>query len=532
MLTGFSIGCRAGDSCAFIHDASKLRDKNIQHLDSGAAQILRSAGSPDHIATEPNIHQTEEKSRKLPAPPERRRYNHGPVEGSRVVQRPVPQRQANDPREFQLQQLRRRFSPHELLEDGVTKFRFDLAPSDPDFPFEIDALKCTMSVPLSWPAEGRPSIRVTNSEMARGYQLNIEKGFDALIHESPNATLLGIINLLDKRLETFLAVEKAETIKLVSNQGYAGRGPQPQQLRTEPQPTLQGASSKDGVREEVFTTEEMREAQTKRETETRQLEARLKRAPLFSKSSNGMVYTIPLDPRRRDELPVPLQAVQSANLVVPSLYNLHPCRIHILGVSRDAARCTEQAFERRAKDRLSSNLMEHVNYLSQNMHIMATEPVEEEPKKGHDSLEHPGETAEEIANKPIEEGSTPGDWNHIQIIPRPPEWTVRIHSESEDSSDSSAYDSGDESAEDDVEEVTQPTSEATGPERGILLSFPFLELYGIEILELISLCITIKCLRCKDTMDLNSLRNNGKTDQSQLRTESCKKCANVFNLGA
>ncbi|KAI9709663.1 MAG: hypothetical protein M1812_007641 [Candelaria pacifica] len=539
---GTKHGCRAGDSCAFVHDASKLRDsKNTQDLDSRAAQNPPSAGSSDHIETETNIHQTQEKSGALPAPPERRRYHHGPVQGSRVVQRPVPQRQTNNPRDFQIQQLRRRFSPQELLQNGVTKLSFDLIPSDPDFPFETDALKCTLNIPLIWPADGNPSLTVTNTEMARGYQLNIEKGFDALVNESSNATLLGIINALDKRLETLLSAEKAETIKLVSNQEHVGRGRQQsvahQQSRTEPQCILQEASTRVKRPEEVFTADEIRQAQAKRETETRHLEARLKRAPLFSKSSDGTVFTIPLEARRRGELPVPLQAVQSVNLVVPSFYNLQPCSIHILGVTRDAARGTEQAFERRAKDGLESSLMEHVNYLSQNMHIMATESVTEsvteEPKRDH----VPPPKWEEIegtkANSPPEGLQVPDDRNHIRIIPRPPEWTSRDHSDEEyDSSDTSIYDSGIESAEDDVDEAVQSTSETPGPEKGILLSFPSLELHGIELLELVSLGITIKCLLCKDTMDINGLRNMAKTGHSQLRTESCKKCANGLSLGA
>ncbi|KAI9796425.1 MAG: hypothetical protein M1835_004090 [Candelina submexicana] len=481
--------------------------------------------------TEPNIHQVQRQSGALP-PSERHRYNHV----SRVVQRPVPQHQTNDPREFQIQQLRRRFSPQELLGDGVSKLRLELIPSDPDFPFEIDALKCIVTVPFRWPAEGKPSLTVTNSEIARGYQLNVEKGFDALVNELPNATLLSIINALDKRLETFLSVEKVETVKLVANQGHAGKDRQqsvvPQQPPMEPRRIHQKGFPDEPFSGEVFTAEQMNQARAKRETETWQLEARLKRAPCFSKSSDGTVFTIPLEPRRRGELPVPLQAVQSVNLVVPSLYNLQPCRIHILEVTRGAARWTEQAFERRAKDRLDLNLMEHVNFLSQNMHVMATELVGDELKGDHESLKQQDDPGESEAGKLVDGPETLDDRNHVQIIPRPPEWDSKHHSDHDSEiSDSSVYDPGDESGDDDAGDVVQPVSEQPGPERGILLSFPFLELHGIETLELATLGITVKCLRCKDTMDIGGLGNKAKTDPSQLRTQSCKKCANVINLG-
>ncbi|TKA67521.1 hypothetical protein B0A49_10776, partial [Cryomyces minteri] len=246
-------------------------------------------------------------------------------------------KQVEDPREFQLGQMRRRYSPKEEQTNDGTSLTFAMAPSDPDFPFDIEALECILHVPLTYPANGRPSLRVTNKQMGRGYQINVERGFDAIATDAPDATLLGLMNRLDKQLETLLSAQKADTIKLVSNVG---------------------------------------------------------RAPL-----------------------------------------------------------------------------------------------------------------------------------------RPPEWTVGGEEQDGSSSDdgSLTYDSGDDTEEEEPEDGPV-ASQTTPAERGIMLSFPFLVLHGIELLELVSLSITVKCERCKDLMDVERLKNNITGDYSGVRQLSCKKCANPLGI--
>ena len=125
------------------------------------------------------------------------------------------------------------------------------------------------------------------------------------------------------------------------------------------------------------------------------------------------------------------------------------------------------------------------------------------------------------------------DRTHIIKIPRPPEWTMVDAQDAEDSDDSFSYDSGDDTEEDlheDATEAGQHSSTSTA-ERGIMMSFPFLELHGIELLELVSLAIAIKCGRCKDIMDVTNLRNNADADSSGIRSVSCKKCANSLGIG-
>lgn len=481
------------------------------------------------------------------SPQASRQYVAPPVEDDRVVQKPISRAQEDDPREFQMQQVRRRFSPIESAEEGGTSLAFHLAPSDPDFPFEIVGLECVLHVPDAYPRSGTPSLDVKNREMGRGYQINVERGFSRLAEMSPQATLLGLMNSLDKQLESLLAAPKAETVKIIPNASADRSKRNPGTAPSTPS-TVSGVVPPPVAEERksptMYTSEQMAAAEARRSAEIHQLKARLGRLPLFLESSDGIAYTVPLQPRKRGDLPVPLQSVKAVRLFVPLLYPLENCRVEILGVAREAASNTEKAFERRAQENPSRSLIGDVNYLAQEMHILATE-LREEPTTEKSDLPHitalevkePKITSQGPANLLEEDDRT-----HIKIIPRPPEWACNADEEEDDDADadddsdrSDFYESGNEFT-DEIEEESalgkNTETSSTAPERGILLSFPFLELYGIEILELISLCITVKCERCKDTMDMSNLRSNTvQADASGVRSGSCKKCASPLNIG-
>lgn len=453
---------------------------------------------------------------------EGRRFIPPAVDGSRVVSKPVPKAQAEDPRQFQINQLKRRFLPIEKEENGETSLAFRMLPSDPDFPFEMPGgLDCVLHVPSSYPAEKGPTLEVKNGEMGREYQIKIEEGFTRLAARTPQGTLLGLMNNLDRQLEGLLGGEKEVEIIIIPN-----RRPGKTVEQTDPASAIQQTNSSSvlPIRKsnppDPFTSEQLRLARERREAETRQLEARLGRTPLFSKSSDGIAYTVPITPRRHTDLPVPLLVVKSIKLFVPMLYPLQSCRLEIQGVSREAAKATETAFERKAKEHEGTTLMGHVNYLAQFMHELAVEVVEE-PVIDDEAVKDlaPVEVGESALESKIDPEAE--DRSHIVLIPRPPEWAAQNEDDgdSSDSEYSDAYDSGDEDEGGAALETVPETASMSSPERGISLSFPSLELYSIELLELVSLCITIKCERCKDTLDINNLRNGAS------KTEACKKCA-------
>jgi uncharacterized CHY-type Zn-finger protein len=440
--------------------------------------------------------------------------------------KPIPAQQLANPREYELNQLKRRFSPTIREEEDATILLFKLVPSDPDFPFELAGLHITLRLPKAYPSNARPSIRIDNPEMERGYQINVERGFDDLAVKYPTKTLLALVNELDKNLESFLTSQKARTIKLVANVNRA-----PIQQHHVPEPVI--AAKEDILVPSArisYSVQQLQDAQLKRETECRQLEARLGRQSLFSKSSDGTHYKIPLQVLKPQRLPLSLQQIRDVQLIVPQLYPLERCGIRLREGSKEAE-FVERAFEKyvHAKEHLGSTLMALINYLSQNLHTMAQEPLVAE-QKGNLAPKN-AETSNEdklIADK-TEPQFLDQDRPHIQVIPRPPEWnTVESEDEGSDTSDSELTESDPE--EGGAELAAQDMGSTSGPERGVLLTFPMLELYGIELLQISSLSIITKCNRCKDTMDVTNLQPSKSSDSVSRIMESCKKCASQLSL--
>ena len=520
-------GCRAGAACPFIHDASTLQNNGPQPKARPQARhpAATDQEGPEASGSNPAV-ASSTKGRQLVPPA---------VDGSRAVTKPVSKVQAEDPRAFQINQLRRRFSPTETEEDGGTALAFQLIPSDPDFPFEMAGLECVLHVPSSYATEGKPRLDVKNQEMGPEWRTRVQKGFARLVAGMPSGTLLGLMKELDKRLEGLLTDREEERITIVPNFVPGTTAPQRQAVRPNQERrserTVRNTTTKPLER---YTTAQTEAARQRRETETRQLEARLGRAPLYSKSSDGIAYILPITPRKHKDLPVPLQVLKSVKLFVPLLYPLEHCRVELQGLNREAAAATEKAFESKARDSKEISLMGHVNYVAQNMHVLAIDAAEELKANEETNLldSDPiqvGESAVE-GNTEQDKGGE-DDRTHVKFIPRPPEWSTGFEEDDGSESDySDSYDSDEESTDEDANGVALPTvpeaaAPTEAPERGISLSFPSLELYGIELLELTSLCITIKCERCKDTMDISNLR-----DKTQ-KPESCKKCAMPLSVG-
>lgn len=221
-----------------------------------------------------------------------------------------------------------------------------------------------------------------------------------------------------------------------------------------------------------------------------------------------------------------LQAIRTAKLIVPPLYNLEPCRIEPQGVYGEDVRNLENACRDRALKHSDLSLMAHVNYFSQNMHIMAVSVEKEKVPELDIVLEEPSQKAPLLPTPSSLHGQE--DRSHIITIPRPPEWFVAQTDSGESDSDDTS-DESDEEVSSEQEHEERQAAPYTGPERGIAISLPHLELYGIEILELSSPSITVKCTRCKSQIDIMNLKSSGKT--SSMKSETCKKCGIIFAIG-
>lgn len=541
-------GCRGGDACPFLHAASGAGDQ---------------APSPETSTTTAATTPT---------------TNYVPKERStnqpKSVAKPVSKAQRDSPRDFQIGQLIRRFRPKKEKDDNDsgTTLSFGLAPTDPDFPFDLNELQCVLRIPNDWPSasptSARPKLTVTNPDMPRGFQINVEKGFDGLVEtalkEKRQVTLLNLINSLDRHLESFLTAEKAPTIKIVANLGSpAGAVPVPpispisntgsSSVKKSTERTIPVSRPVKVVQKPIpvqYSAEERAQAEKTRSSETRQLEARLNRLPLYQKSSDGLSYTVPITPGKREQLPISLRSTKTVKLVVPTLYPLESSSVTFQGVHDKENRAVEAGFQKWVQQGAHVTLMSQVNYLAHNMHVLVNTPVSddiEEDGAKVDEYDYYDEIvaedsfvaqAEETQDAEADADVVDTERPHLKVIPRPPEWSMPntgpgTGTDSDDfTTESSEYEDDDEDDEGGALIPESATANDNPPARGIALNLPGLELYGIEILETTILSVTVKCERCKEHTDIKNIKPaNDPSAVSPVRVESCKKCANTFNIG-
>ncbi|KAI1265330.1 hypothetical protein F5Y18DRAFT_49064 [Xylariaceae sp. FL1019] len=449
---------------------------------------------------------------------------------NRVVQKPVPDSQTQDPRKYQIDQMKRRYSPTQgTLQNGATTLRFHLKPSDPDFPFELEQLDCELQIPASYPA-GPPTLAVKNKDIPRGFGVNIERGWNKLVADQRDATLLSLTRALDKNLEVFLSEQKVETVTLMSFKDTrhleaegTSLGEQPpvsSAVPSKPKPPVAPIVRKAYVPDVSFSSEQIADAKARRAQEVRQLESRMGRLSLYQKSADGIVYTLPLEPRRRAELPQEFQSVQSVQLIVPLLYPLQALRVLLNDVESKDAEPVEEAFAARAVQQSQMTLMSHLNYLSQNILPLAKQAKTAKQEVDIPVSEHA--SGQHNTSATISQSPTPHEdaKSHIQIIPRPPEWHHEDSGESDSESDT--WTSGDDYEEGGATVEPQPgyTAAVTEQvEKGTAISLPTIELYSIELLQVSILNVSVKCQRCKTINEFTGLKPG--TEKSG----SCKKCS-------
>ncbi|CEJ91191.1 hypothetical protein VHEMI06921 [[Torrubiella] hemipterigena] len=453
--------------------------------------------------------------------------------GSRIVSKPVPDAQARDPRGYQISQIRKRYVPTEsTANDGAALLKFHLKPSDPDFPFELAYLDCEIKVPKSYP-KGSPELRVLNKDIPRGFSINVERGWDALVTERKGATLLSLCNALDKNLEKFLSEQKVETIKIVTykdtrhlDQAQPTRNTAISQSSAPavqpPAPSAAPVSqpAKSYVPERTFTREEMNEAKARRAQEVRQLEARMSKLTLYRRSADGIVYTLPLEPKRKEDLPVGLRSVNNIHLIIPMLYPLQSLRVQLNEADAADAEPIEDMFVERAEAQKQMSLMSHVNYLAQNLLAMSKQAQSKAAAQAKlVALQKAQLQKESEANLEVSQPAD-DDKSHIKVIPRPPEWSFG----EEDDESSEEYTDSDGGAAISDEEAPREVHDAVKdvPERGTMISFPSVELHGIELLQVSILNLNVKCERCKTVNELTGLKPN------EEKSISCRKCGTIF----
>jgi uncharacterized CHY-type Zn-finger protein len=389
--------------------------------------------------------------------------------------------------------------------------------------------------------------------MERAFQASVERGFDDIVDSTlrtgGRGTLLSWMNNLDRHLERLLTTtERGPTLKFVPNVGSreVQEHRAPEQVRvshtdapaTERKPVPKQTSSVTNV-SRAYTTEEKAQAERRRAVETKQIEARLGRMPLFQKSPDELSFVIPVQPSKVERLPVSLRPIKTVKLLVPRLYPLEPSSIELQGVRSPEAQSVEVGFSKWVKANAQLNLMSQINYLTSNMHTLVTTALESASEPKLEPKQEPTTSSADLPDNPAPSGSNNltfemVDKPHIRVIPRPPEWSARDTDEGSEVSDFSTSEDSftDEDGDDEDGGAPVPDMPAPTSERGVALSFPYLELYGIELLELVGLYITVKCDRCKEHLDVRNIPQvKDKSDALAPKVETCKKCTNTMSLG-
>ncbi|RPA96713.1 hypothetical protein L873DRAFT_1693554, partial [Choiromyces venosus 120613-1] len=456
-----------------------------------------------------------------------------------------------------ISQVLRRFECRGQVAD--TEITVSISPSDPDFPYDIKQLVFKLSVPTTYPESlnALPSIKVINEDIPMGFRTNIERGFDGLATRREDATLLDLLNSLDKCLEGFLATERVETLKIVRNtsQPTSLQPSRSQTPLTTAQPLKPSPPPLMAFPVDNSTPEEASAAGSRREREIHRLEARMRGSSVFRKSEDGTRYTIPMEPRKRYQLPVPLQKVDSVVLIVPLSYNINRPWLEFPGVPEDVVKRVNNGFAKQVQKNPKFSLMENINALCSNLHILSTQDEEEEEE---DSSEKQDEKRVEEAVQSLEglavdsttttvpstdksAGLVLDDKAHVQVIPRPPDWNVPEDGESDDNDDDSEYDSDDYVSDDPVPDRGEGAGagETSGEqvdhqkviERGTSMSIPGIDMPGVQLLEVAKLNAIVKCTKCKKELEVNDLKPTmpGKTSKPKL--SQCEKCSQVLGIG-
>lgn len=428
-------------------------------------------------------------------------------------------------------------------------FSFKFPPSDPDFPFDLDSLHCELRVPGTYPdrdIEGPPTLAVKNPSMPRGFAINIEHGWEKIVEEREGITLANMVRVLDTQLESLLSATKAETVKLVhfkdTRHLEPGNGHQSTSDRNEAIIEEKGGAEQNialqqpkeklpPLPREVYTKEQISEAKSRRGSETQNLEYRMRGLKGYHKESDGVVYTLPFEPREEFDgppLPEGLKTVTKIHLILPLLYPLQTLRIQLVNATDESlAERVEDLFSEKSIELLKRprmNLLGLLNWLASNLADLAEEIGEEEAPLVEDEETTQAERTDGEGNKEYVADEVKDDIygrRHIKIIPRPPEWTFGYRSAEPSSLGESSEVEREESSSSDEEDFVEAEgdgAEDMDAEKGTALSFSDIDMQDIELLTATTLGIRVKCNRCKTINDITGLNH------AQEKSAGCSKC--------
>ncbi|KAG0343409.1 hypothetical protein BG004_005339 [Podila humilis] len=439
-----SKGCRKGDGCRFQHystSSSGGASPSAAGLLDGAGPskprrkpVSSSATAPTTAATllSPSL-----SSSSVPKP----RQISRPATVRAPVQRPIPkslQNVANSKAEaaatlraFEISQVKSRFGStfvdavapqhqrmiSENCDVNEDCYELKIVPSDPDFPYEIEALHVRLHVPKTYP-EASCSVDVLNKDIPKGFSTNLERGFNQASSQQKKS-LLAHLNWLDVNMEQLLQKPPAATIRFVghgSNSGAATninptvRTSTPPTLSPNPTPPpLPSKASLDSAKEEsktissssvtiskpastpapppvvkkVFSAVQIEHAKAQRLQQWNQIQARF-RASVETISPTEVQISLEV---AQNDMPVKWKGPLWINILVPTLYPLEPCQVRLREDGHNPeieiwrARNVEEGFRNIVSTMPQLSLFQFLNQLNRDLKdlMMLPEPVAPKP---------------------------------------------------------------------------------------------------------------------------------------------------------
>jgi uncharacterized CHY-type Zn-finger protein len=432
------------------------------------------------------------------------------------------------PRVAEIRQLESYLKPN-FTQTSETTWECKLRPSDPDFAFDIELLEFVLTVPLEYPkrTESLPYVAVKNSDIPKGYTINVERGFASIAKtQLGKGRLLDVLLEFDKRLESFLQQEKGETIKLVkfastkkkassnadSNKGFS--------KITDGHITPSSFS----IPHTVFVPNYIKEEVTR---QINLFTARLKNDSFIeSVSETETVINVKIRPHHSDILPEPLNETFRVLLHVPKNYGIAACQLEI-PLSIPEARNIERNFDSHANSSKTWSLLALVNFLTVELDslilfddyvkIKDDAAVEDKQQKSK-IVEEQAESQPKVKVKEASQSNGPES---------------ESESEAETESESEVSDNGSNSGSETNQNEQDNKGEANTLEftplkaSGTALNFVELELSNVSLLECNSLHLQVECSRCKTRCDMH-LVSGPYGRESKAATAVCEKCNNIL----
>ncbi|CEP10943.1 hypothetical protein [Parasitella parasitica] len=327
-----------------------------------------------------------------------------------------------DKRKLELIQLETRYkSSFRLVSEDKdeTVVRLAIKPSDPDFPYEIEALQLQLTVPGDYP-KAACTARVLNSDIPKGFAINLERGYAARVDTSTaHQTLVRQMNWLDRNMETLLQQAPAPTVRFIANKkesSSTAAAPQQQQQQPvkhfinataapinfantkqppTPKPSEASASSSAPIVQSEqpkpivkptptkhYTPSELSTADKRRNHEYRQLQTRFCDSFKTVRSHNSKETIATLVMSVNDTDFTHEQLIGGNDLYVkyriPALYPLEPCSIEIDNKKLDRTRANwvSMGFDEHVAHG-DYTLFENLNWLNRNLeHLLSTPPTQ------------------------------------------------------------------------------------------------------------------------------------------------------------